>query len=304
MSDYLAGITESPEAECLATGFGFTEGPLWHADGYLLFVDLRSSRIYQVIPGGEPEVVREDSGGANGLAFDLQGRLLMCEGENRQVTRREADGAIAPIAERWEGKRLNKPNDVVGRSDGSVFFTDPNGRVPPEELELDFSGVFRISPAGRLSVASDECEYPNGLAFSPDEELLYVAITRRDPGCFAEKERGEVCRHQLIRVFDVRRDGSLGNNRVFAEMFSAEDGVPDGMKVDRAGRVYCTGSGGCWVFEPDGALAGIIRLPEVPANCAWGGPESRTMFFTARSSVYAMRMKTPGARFPALDESG
>ena len=298
MGGDLSDIVESSEAERLATGFGFTEGPLWHSDGYLLFVDLRSSRIHRITPGGEPGLMRENSGGANGLTSDLQGRLLMCEADNRRVTRMEPDGTVTLIAERWQGKLLNRPNDVVGHSNGSIYFTDPGGRVPPEERELDFSGVFRVSPRGELSVATEECEYPNGLVFSPNEKLMYVAISRRDSDCIAEKERGEMCRHQLIRVFDVQHDGSLANNRVFAEMFSAEDGVPDGLKVDDRGRVYCTGPEGCWVFEPDGALAGIIRLPEIPANCAWGGPENRTMFFTARSSVYAMRMKNPGIEVP------
>lgn len=140
--------------------------------------------------------------------------------------------------------------------------------------------------------------YPNGLAFSPDESVLYVAITRRDDGCLQEKERGEVCTHQSIRAFDVAGDGSLSNERLFANMHSAEDGVPDGMKVDSQGRVYCTGPEGCWVFDPDGNQLGIIRLPEIPANCAWGGGDNRTMLFTARTSVYSMRMKTPGTPVP------
>ena len=136
------------------------------------------------------------------------------------------------------------------------------------------------------------------MAFSPDESILYVAITRLDDGCIQEKERGEVCQHQFIRAFDVAADGSLSNNRIFANMFSAEDGVPDGMKVDMEGRVYCTGSEGCWVFDSSGNQLGMIRLPEIPANCAWGGPDNRTMFFTARTSVFTMRMKTPGTPIP------
>ena len=298
MADQLADVVESTEPERLATGFEFTEGPLWHPDGYWLFVDIRRNLIHRLTPGGQPEIERDNSGASNGLTFDLQGRLIVCEGDNRRMARREPNGDYVPIAERLGGKRINRPNDVVCRSDGSIYFTDPGGRLPPEERELDYSGVHRIAPDGSVSAATTETEYPNGLAFSPDERILYVAITRLDDGCLGEKERGEVCRHQRIRAFDVAADGSLSNNRVFADMFSAEDGVPDGMKVDMEGRVYCTGPEGCWVFDSSGRHLGIIRLPEIPANCAWGGPDNRTMLFTARTSVYSMRMKTPGTKIP------
>ena len=203
MDAALAHIVESPEAERLATGFVFTEGPLWHPDGYWLFVDVRANRIYQLAPGGQPVVIREHSGSANGMTFDLQGRRLICEGDNRQVTRLEPDGTYTPLAQRLGEKRLNRPNDIVTRSDGSIYFTDPAGRLPPATRELDFSGVHRIAPDGTLSNATAETEYPNGLAFSPDERVLYVAITRRDDACIAEKERGEACTHQFIRAFDV-----------------------------------------------------------------------------------------------------
>ena len=285
MTDNLSDVLESPEAERLATGFEFSEGPMWHPDGYLLFVDLPRSLILRLVPGGEPEVVREDSGRSNGLTFDLQGRLIMCEGGNRRVTRMGADGTITPIAERWEGKRLNRPNDVVGRSDGSLYFTNPSSRpFEPSDAEIGFNGVHRIAPDGTATVVVRDFEFPNGLAFSPDESILYVANTRQAMN---------------IRAFDVQPNGSVTNDRIFADMSSDEpDGVPDGMKVDIRGRVYCTGPGGCWVFDPSGDLLGIIRLPEIPANCAWGGPDNRTMFFTARTSVYSMRMKMPGTRVP------
>jgi len=298
MATSLADIVESSQPEHLAPGFVFTEGPVWHPEGYWLFVDVRASRIYRLMPGGQPEIIREQSGGSNGMTFDLHGRLLICEGENRQVTRREPDGTYTPIAQRLGGKRLNRPNDIVTRSDGSIYFTDPGGRLPPEERELGFSGVHRLTPDGRLTNATADTEYPNGLAFSPDERVLYVAITRRDERCIEEKARGEVCPHQFIRAFDVAADGTLSNNRLFANMASAADGVPDGMKVDVEGRVYCTGPEGVWVFDASGRHLGIIRLPEIPANCAWGGPDHRTMLLTARTSVYAMRMKTPGTRIP------
>ena len=298
MANQLSDIVESAQPERLASGFVFTEGPLWHPEGYWLFVDVRASLIYRLVPGGQPEVMREHSGGSNGMTFDLQGRLLICEGDNRQVTRRDANGTYTPLAQRLGGKRLNRPNDIVTRSDGSIYFTDPGGRLPEAERELGFNGVHRIAPDGTLTNATAGTEYPNGLAFSPDERVLYVAITRRDERCIEEKSRGEVCPHQLIRAFDVAPDGTLSNNRIFATLASAADGVPDGMKVDVEGHIYCTGPEGCWVFDAAGQHLGIIRLPEIPANCAWGGPDHRTMLFTARTSIYSLRMKIPGTRIP------
>ena len=297
MPDQIDNITDSP-AEKLAGGFGFTEGPLWHPDGYWLFVDIRTLQIHKMSPSGQLEIFRDPSFGTNGMTFDKQGNLIICESDNRCMARREADGTYRPIATHVDGKRLNRPNDVVGRSDGSLYFTDPGGRLTPEEKELDFSGVHRIGPDGTHSVATYETEYPNGLAFSPDERILYVAISRLDSSCLEEKEQKQVCEHQFIRAFEVAADGSLSNNRVFATMYSAEDGVPDGMKVDQEGRIYCTGAEGVWVFDAAANHLGIIRLPEIPANCAWGGPDNRTMLFTARTSVFSMRMKTPGTAVP------
>ena len=282
MAENLDQIAESSQAECLATGFVFTEGPLWHPDGYWLFVDVRREpgAIFRLTPGGEPEIFREPSNGSNGLTFDLQGRLIMCEGDGRQMSRREHDGAIVTLADRWEGKRLNRPNDVVCHSDGSIYFTNPGGRLDPAEREIDFSGVHRIAPDGIVTAVVTDIEYPNGLAFSPDESILYVTNTRD---------------RMYIAAYDVQPDGSVTGKRDFADMSSDEpDGVPDGMKVDSEGRVYCTGPGGCWVFDAAGEHLGIIRLPEIPANCAWGGPDNRTMFFTARTSVYTLRMTTMG----------
>jgi gluconolactonase len=297
MSDQIANITDS-SAEKLAGGFGFTEGPLWHPDGYWLFVDIQKLQIHKMSPTGQMEIFRDPSFGTNGMTFDKQGNLIICESDNRQMMRRGADGTYTPIATHVDGKRINRPNDVVGRSDGTLYFTDPGGRLTEEERELDFSGVHRISPDGTHSVGTYETEYPNGLAFSPDERILYVAITRLDSSCIEEKDNKQLCEHQFIRAFDVAADGTLSNNRIFANMFSAEDGVPDGMKVDIEGRIYCTGSEGCWVFDASGNHLGIIRLPEIPANCAWGGPDNRTMLFTARTSVFSMRMKTPGTPMP------
>ncbi len=299
MNEELSSILEVTAPELLATGFIFTEGPLWHNDGFLYFVDIQSSRQLRWSRNTGSQVFRENTAEGNGTTVDRQGRMIICEGANRRVTRQESGGHWQPIAERFQGKRFNRPNDVVCHSDGSIYFTDPGGRVPPQERELDFSGVFRVAPDGALSVATSECEYPNGLAFSPDESVMYVAISRLNTDCIADKERGEACQHQFIRAFDVQPDGSLTNNRVFAEMFSAEEGVPDGMKVDTKGRVYCTGAGGCWVFEADGSLIGIIRMPEAPANVAFGGADWKDLYFTARTSLYMVRAKDPGVKAPA-----
>ncbi len=293
MPEGLSDILESTEPTLVAAG-GPTEGPLWHPDGYLTYVRHRESMLMRWEPGGEARPIRHNTGEGNGCSLDRQGRLVMCEGANRQITRMDADGSVTTIAERWQGKRLNRPNDIVCRSDGSVYFTDPEGNVPPEQRELGFAGVFRIAPDGGLYLATDECEYPNGLAFSADESILYVAISRLDERCTQEAERGEVCTHRRIRAFDVARDGSLSNNRIFCDMSSSEPGVPDGMKVDTEGRVYCTGSGGIWVIDPQGNRLGIIRVPEVPRNLAFGGPNLSTMYLTAGDSVYSLQTKVRG----------
>jgi gluconolactonase len=293
MSD-LSTILESTEPRLLATNLGSTEGPLWHPAGYLTFVDMQVSRLLRWDATGGVQVIREQTGEGNGCTLDRQGRLIMCEGAHRRITRMDSDGTITTLADRWQGKRLNRPNDVVCRSDGSLFFTDPELRVPPAEREVGVSGVYCISPQGDLALATDECEYPNGLAFSPDERILYVAISRLDERCLAEARNGEVCRHRRIRAFDVDAQGCLTNNRVFIDMSSAEPGVPDGMKVSRDGHLFCTGSGGIWVIDPQGQRVGVIRVPEVPRNLAFGGPDARTLYITAGKSLYSLPTKVSG----------
>jgi gluconolactonase len=283
MGDTLSSILETETAQQLATGFVFTEGPLWHPDGFYYFVDIRRSALHRLTPGKEPELVRANTGEGNGTTFDLQGRLIICEGGNRRVTRWSSGDRSEVLVDHYEGKRLNRPNDVVCKSDGSIYFTDPGLRVPLAERELSAAGVYRIGRDGTTALIAD-CEYPNGLAFSPDERTLYVANTRWT---------------QYIHAFELDGGGNPLRRRIFAEMSSDEtDGVPDGMKVDTEGRVFCTGPGGTWVFAPDGTRLGIIRTPEVPANLAFGGPDLRTLFFTARTSVYTLRAKVPGQPHP------
>ena len=283
MADPLSTIVATTEAQRLATGFGFTEGPLWHPDGFYYFVDIRKSALHRIAPGKAPELVRDNTGEGNGTTFDLEGRLVICEGGNRRVTRWSADGTSQVLMDRYEGKRLNRPNDVVCRSDGSLWFTDPGLRVPLEKRELPYAAVYRIGPDGTTSMVID-CEYPNGLAFSPDERTLYIANTRWT---------------QYIHAVELDGTGKALRRRIFADMSSDEtDGVPDGMKVDVEGRVYCTGPGGTWVFAPDGTRLAIIRTPEVPANLCFGGPDLQTLFFTAKTSVYTLRTKVPGLPQP------
>jgi len=294
MTGEFSAIVEATEPTLLATDLGATEGPLWHPGRFLTFVDMRGNRLLRWDAATGVQTVREETGEGNGCTLDRQGRLVMCEGGRRRLTCMTPDGTVTTLAERWQGKRLNRPNDVVCRSDGSLFFTDPELRVPPAEREVGVSGVYRIDPQGTLNLATDECEYPNGLAFSPDERTLYVAISRLDERCFAEAEKGEVCRHRRIRAFDVDAQGRLSNNRVFIDMSSAEPGVPDGMKVSRDGHVFCTGSGGIWVIDPRGQRLGIIRVPEVPRNLAFGGPDQRTLYITAGTSLYSLQTRATG----------
>jgi len=278
----LHDILESTAFEKLADGFVFTEGPLWHPDGFYYFVDVRASMLYRMVPGQKPVLVRKTTGG-NGTTFDMQGRLINCEGDGRRLTRTEADGSVNVLIDRHDGKRLNRPNDVVCRSDGTLFFTDPSLRVPVAERDVGEGAVYRISPDGSSHFVA-WCEYPNGLALSPDERTLYVANTRWTA---------------YIHAIELDPAGDMVRRRVFADMSSdVKQGVPDGMKVDTAGRVFCTGPSGVWVFEPDGTRIGIIETPEVTANVAFGGGDLRTLFLTSSTSVHTLRVRTPGLPHP------
>lgn len=291
----LSEIMETMEPTVLASGYGRTEGPLWHPGGYATFVDLENSRLLRWDTNGEVSVVREGTGEGNGCTFDRNGNLIMCEGaDHRRVTRMDANGNVTVVAERWDGKRFHKPNDVICRSDGTLYFTDPGLRLPAELREMDFAGVFRVDPQGNVHLATDQCVYPNGLALSPDESVLYVAISRAEEADLGREERGEFCPNRRIEAFDVAADGTLSNQRVFCDMASADPGVPDGMKVDTEGRVFCVGSGGFWVIEPSGEVAGVVRTSEVTRNLAFGGEDNRTLFMTPGDSLWSMRVKTPG----------
>lgn len=266
----------------LTTGYRFTEGPVWFPDeGCLLFSDIPASRIYKLSADGLVSVFREPSGHSNGLTRDAAGRLIACEQGNRRVTITDTDGSVRVLADAYQGRRLNSPNDVVVARDGAIYFTDPPYGIRPEQQELALQGVYRIDPGhGDISLVADDFDRPNGLAFSPDGKRLYI-------------DDSSARRH--IRVFEVGDDGSLMNGRLFHDMRDPRHGAPDGMSVDAEGNVYCTGAGGVWVFNQHGEHLGTIRMPEKPSNCAWGDKDSRSLYITAPASVYRIRVSIPGS---------
>lgn len=268
----------SAPAEKIAGDFHFTEGPMWiTGKNELLFSDIPANRIVR-FHDGKCETFLTPSNNSNGLTLDKQGRLIACEHGARRVTRREAGGAVSVLAERYEGKRLNSPNDVVVTSDGAIYFTDPPYGVKREDRELDFQGVYRISPDGKtLALVAKDFSKPNGLAFTPDEKLLYINDT----------ERGH------IRAFHVAADGTLANGRVFAQTPSA-----DGMKVDTAGNVYCACKSGVMMFDRAGKHLGTFTLAEQPSNCAFGDADWKTLYITARTGVYRVRLAVAGIKVP------
>ena len=270
----------------VATGFNFTEGPVWFAEEkYLLFSDIPANKILKLTFYGQVTVFRWSSGNSNGLTRDKQGRLIACEHSNRRVTRTEIDGSITVLADRFQGKKLNSPNDVVVKSDGAIYFTDPPYGIKPDQQEQTIQGVYRLFPETKeLILVADDFDGPNGLAFSPDESKLYI------------DDSASSCRH--VRVFDVEADGSLSNGQIFHSMNIIKPGTPDGMKVDAYGHIYCTGPGGVWVFDPEGNHLGTIVTPEIPANCAWGDDDLKSLYITAYTSIYKLRVNIPGIKVP------
>lgn len=274
-------IGKDAQLEKIAEGFRFTEGPVWHPEGFLLFSDIPKNTIYQWQPNQEVKVFRRPSGNANGNTLDLEGRLITGEHSNRRVSRTEKDGKIVTLVDKYNDKRLNSPNDLVVKSDGSIYFTDPPFGIKSEQEELGFYGVYRIAPDGKLTLLVDDFVRPNGIALSPDETKLYVN----------DSEKGH------IRIFDVQSDGTLENGKIFAELKDPnKQGVPDGMKVDSQGNIYSTGPGGVWVFSRSGKLLGIISVPERVTNLAWGNDDYKTLYLTASKSLYRITLKVTGVR--------
>lgn len=281
-------IDAEAAVEQIATGCEFTEGPLWHAtEKFLLFSDIPANKMRKWAADSGMTVFREPSGKSNGLTYDKGGHLIACEHANRRVSRTTADGQVLTIASHYQGKRLNSPNDVVVKSDGSIYFTDPPYGLSAaygveSEKELDFQGVYRLSPNGdTLTLLVDDFDRPNGICFSPDESILYINDTER----------------MHVRAFDVQPDGTIANDRVFGEE-EGDTGKPDGMKADIHGNVYLTGPDGIWVFASDGTHLGIILVPERSANLAWGGDDWKSLFITASTSVYRVECKATGVAVP------
>ena len=287
-SKFNAIVPEKTTLDQIASGLTFTEGPVWTGN-HLLFSDIPKNRIVKfkmLAEGPEVTTFRSPSGNSNGQTLDFTGRLVTCEHSTRRVSRTELDGTVKVVADRFEGHRLNSPNDVVTRSDGSIYFTDPPAGLKDNTKwkELPFNGVFLVMPDGNIELLIDDFERPNGLAFSPDEKVLYVDDTRRGH----------------IRAFDVNAEGKISNGRIFVELKAEERGVPDGMKVDVQGNVYCTGPGGIWIFDPSGVYLGRIFMPEIPANMAWGDADWKTLYITARTSIYRVRLNIPGVAVGAV----
>jgi gluconolactonase len=284
-------IDKSQTIQELASGYGGdlgpAEGPLWWKEGgYLLFNDIHNSRRLKYTPGKGVTVDLEPTNRANGLTRDLQGRLVSCEHDTRRVTRRELDGSLTVIANSFQGRRLNRPNDVVVKSDGAIYFTDPGAGIVAEEWDLQYSGVYRVTAdLGTKSLLTETFIQPNGIAFTPDERLLYVNDSRR--------------RH--IRAFELLPNGMLAKqtDTVFADLAGNEPGVPDGMKVDVAGNVYCGGSGGLYILNAQGKKLGrIVHGHPATTNIALGGDDWKTLYFTSRSSLFSVNLKVAGVPVP------
>jgi gluconolactonase len=284
-------ISTSEPIRELASGFGGdlgpAEGPVWIKEGgYLLFSDIHNSRRMKYVPGQGVSVFLEPTDRANGLTRDLQGRLLAAEHDTRRVTRRELDGSLTVIANSFQGQRFLRPNDVVVKSDGAIYFTDPGGPAVPEQWDLTHTGVYRVSPdLGTLTLLVSDFIVPNGLAFSVDESILYVNDSRRGH----------------IRAFDMLPNGMLAKqtDRVFADLRGADPGVPDGMKVDTAGNVYCGGSGGLYILDAKGKKLGrIVHGQPATTNLGFGGNDWKTLFFTSRVHLGSVNLKVAGIPVP------
>ncbi len=288
---------KNAKIEKLADGFKFTEGPVWHHEGYLLFSDIPANKIFKYFPGEGTSVYMENSGfvgseitkegsGSNGLTFDKSGNLIICQHGARQVVKFDRAGNYIPIARQFGGKRLNSPNDVVVKSDGSIFFTDPPWGLAKldddPEKELEFQGVYRLKN-GSLELVDGELSRPNGITFSPDEDFLYVSNLNGT-------------RKEYLR-YDVDENGNIFNKTIFFDASGMkEKGGPDGIKVDKKGNCYFTGPGGVLVITPKGEHIGTIAPPELPANIGWGGNDGKTLFMTCRTGLYSIQLKIEGVR--------
>ena len=282
--------------EKIGGGFQFTEGPLWRPDGHLWFSDVMGNVVRSITPAGQVEVLIQNSGGqssappgsfigSNAMVADKDGYVLLCQHTNRDIVRVAKDLRMTSYLQKYQGKRFNSPNDLVYKSDGALYFTDPPyGLLKQDEdpaKELKFNGVFRYA-GGKLGAVIKDLTRPNGLAFSPDETTFYIANSDE--------------KRKVWMRYDVKPDGTVANGRVFADVTAEkEDGLPDGMKVDTLGNVYGSGPGGVWVFSPEGKHLGTIKPPETPANCAWA-EDGKTLYITARTGVYRIKLAVAGKK--------
>jgi gluconolactonase len=290
-ADTLAQLFEDLTPRVILDGLISTEGPLWHPDGTLYFAAGSPRKLYRLLPSGKAEVALDNP--VSGCTFDLEGGIVICDGTSRRVLRwTPGIDSIEVLAERFDGERFSRPNDVVCRSDGSLYFTDPGMRVPLHQREMLYSSVFRIHRDGAISLVAD-CEFPNGLAFSPDERTLYVANSRWVP---------------YLHALHLDAGGVMLRRRVFADMPADTahvrppprdvQGAPDGLALDNEGRVYCTGADGLWLFDAEGTKLGIVPFPEVISNCTFGSADLRTLYVTGRSAIFTLRTTTPGQPHP------
>ena len=262
------------KVETLATGFGFVEGPAWNNRGFWVFSDINADTLFRITPAGKTEVVRRPTSRSNGNNYDGEGRLVSCEqSPSRRVSRKLPSGIFDTLADRYEGKRFNSPNDLAIKSDGSIYFTDPTYGVAKSDQELDFRGLYRLFPDGKIKLLDKTWGQPNGVCFSPDETVLYVDDSQKN---------------QVFR-FDVDKNGVLSQKTLLATI--PQPGVPDGMKCSKDGTLYVAGPGGVWLFAPRGALLGKIATPKDPANLAFGGEDGKILLMTARDSVYSLKLK-------------
>ena len=272
-------VPKGATVELVDGGFEFTEGPIWYNEG-LLFSDIPANTVYRWTPEDGTSVFLKPSGHANGLAIDPEGRLLLAQHDG-QVGRHADEGTVRPLVSTYGGRRLNSPNDLTVASDGTIYFTDPPYGIAEEKRRLDFSGVYRLSTGGELTLLTKAFARPNGICLSPNDSTLYVNDSRKT----------------LIRAYDVTETGDLTNERMFATPQDEDaDGTTDGMKADAEGNLYTTGPGGVWVYAPNGEKLARIPVPKAPTNLAFGGKDGKTLFITARPHVYRVPVNVPGVR--------
>lgn len=273
-------ISHDAKAETMATGFGFTEGPVWDRSDFLWVSDEELNKIFRVYPDGHREEMLA-LGDPDGSTYDREHRLISTASVLRAIIRLSKDGkSYSVLADRYEGKKFNSPNDVVLGPDGAFYFTDPTLDLPKgEKQETPFQGVYRLGSNGQVTLLTKDLTQPNGLAFSPDGKRLYIDDSEK----------------KNIRVYDFHSDGTISDGRIFgSEDDGTKDGVPDGMRVDKAGNLFVVGPRGIWVWNPAGVHIGTIELPEQPANLAWGGADNSVLYITATTSVYKVRTMTRG----------